>query len=254
VELTLLNRDRFRRPFAGSARDFVLGVGCIDGTGQRLGFGGRVIKNVAGYDVSRLMCGAQGTLGVVLDVALKLLPMPECEQSLARECEPLQAMQIMQSLRPKPLPLAGAAWDAGVLRLRLEGSGSAVHRAARELGGDTETDTGWWQELRDQRLPFFRNAKRLWRVALPPTAAPLALDAAELIDWSGAQRWLSGDVDAALVRARAAQLGGHASDCTPGAESPFQPLAPGMLALQLQLKQVFDPRRVLNPGRLYREL
>ncbi len=243
-----------RRPFAGAARDFVLGVACIDGTGQRLGFGGRVIKNVAGYDVSRLMCGSHGTLGVVLDVAVKLLPLPECEQSLARECEPLQAMQIMQSLRSKPLPLSGAAWDAGVLRLRLEGAASAVGRAARELGGDLEPDTRWWQDLRDQRLPFFRAARRVWRVSLPATAAPLALDAAELIDWGGAQRWLCGDVDATLVRARAAQLGGHASDCSPGTDSPFQPLAPGMLALQQQVKQVFDPRRVLNPGRLYREL
>ncbi len=243
-----------RRPFAGAARDFVLGVGCIDGTGQRLGFGGRVIKNVAGYDISRLMCGAHGTLGVLLDVAIRLLPVPECEQSLVRECEPLQAMQIMNSLRSRPLPLSGAAWEAGLLRLRLEGAESAVSRAARELGGDAEADARWWQELRDQRLPFFRDARSLWRVALPPTAAPLALDAAELIDWCGAQRWLSGDVDATLVRARAAQLGGHATLCRGATDDPFHPLAPGMLALQQRLKRVFDPRRVLNPGRLYREL
>lgn len=243
-----------RRPFAGAARDFVLGVGCIDGSGQRLGFGGRVIKNVAGYDLSRLMCGAHGTLGVVLDVALKLLPVPECVQGIVRECEPLQALQIMNSLRPRPLPVSGAAWDAGVLRLRLEGAESAVRRAARELGGDPEPDARWWEDLRDHRLPFFHNARQLWRIALPPTAAPLALDASELIDWGGAQRWLSGDADPGLVRARAAQLGGHATLWKGSAEEPFQPLAPGMLALQQQLKRVFDPRRILNPGRLYREL
>ena len=243
-----------RRPFAGAARDFVLGVGCIDGTGERLGFGGRVIKNVAGYDVSRMMCGAQGTLGVVLDVALRLTPLPECTLGLARECEPIEAMQIMHSLRARPLPVSGAAWDAGILRLRLEGAESAVRSAARGIGADTEPDARWWQDLRDQRLPFFRDAKRLWRVALPPTAAPLALDACELIDWGGAQRWLSGEVDAALVRARAAQLGGHATLCRGGQDDPFHPLEPGMLALHQQLKRVFDPRRILNPGRLYREL
>ena len=245
-----------RRPYVGAARDFVLGVGCVDGRGQRLAFGGRVIKNVAGYDVSRLMCGAHGTLGVLLDIALRLLPMPECGISVARECEPVQAVALMNHAATQPLPLAGAAWDAGLLRFRLEGAESAVRQAARQLGGELEPTLDWWQQLRDHGLPFFAGARRLWRVALPPTAAPLALGADELIDWGGAQRWLAGDVDGVLVRARAAQLGGHATlwrGAAPGDE-PFHPLDPSMLELQRQLKCSFDPLRVLNPGRMYREI
>lgn len=245
-----------RRPYAGAARDFVLGVECLDGRGQRLLFGGRVMKNVAGYDLPRLMCGAQGTLGILLQVSLRLLPQPECELAVELPCEPLPAIERMNRLAGESLPLSGAAWHGGILRLRLSGPERAVRAAAQRLGGECSEDTAWWRALRDHRLPFFREGRTLWRVSLPSAAAPLALDAEEFLDWGGAQRWLAGDPDPALVWRRARELGGHAS-CWRGAqpaEGPFQPLEGGVHALHRALRKAFDPHRILNPGRLYRDL
>lgn len=245
-----------RRPYAGAARDFVLGVECLDGRGQRLSFGGRVMKNVAGYDLPRLLCGAQGTLGILLEVSLRLLPQPEVEATVELACEPLPAIERMNRLAADSLPLSAATWHGGVLRLRLSGAESAVRAAARKLGGDCHEDSAWWRGLRDQRLPFFREGRTLWRVSLPPAAPPLALDADELLDWGGAQRWLAGELEPSLVWQRARALGGHAScwRCAEPLDGPFQPLEPGLHALHRALKQAFDPHRILNPGRLYRDL
>lgn len=247
-----------RRPFAGAARDFVLGVRCLDGRGESLAFGGRVMKNVAGYDAARLMCGAHGTLGVLLEVSLKVLPLPECELTLRRECAAAEAIETMNRLAGRVLPLSAAAWEGGTLRLRLGGAEAAVRTAARELGGDEDEDTSWWRALRDLRLPLLRDPPRLWRLALPSTAPLLGLGGTELVDWGGAQRWLAGgeELTAEAVRRRAQELGGHAT-LYRGAgadEDVFQPLPGAVLALQRELRRRFDPKRILNPGRIYRDL
>mgnify|MGYP001203691643 CR=1 FL=1 len=242
-----------RRPYAGAARDFVLGVRLIDGTGQPLSFGGRVIKNVAGYDVSRLMAGALGTLGVLTEVSLKVLPKPAAEISLQFELDEASAIRRMNEWAGQPLPLSATSWHAGVLTVRLSGAASAVQAAQAKLGGEMMKDAaGFWQRLRDQATPFF-DKRPLWRLAVRPTAGPLELGDAQWIEWGGAVRWLASDLPAAVLRDAARDSGGHATlfrgDAPP--DGVFTPLAPPLLAVHRALKQRFDPRGILNRGRLY---
>jgi len=173
-----------------------------------------------------------------------------------RECSAAEGREAMLRLAGRPLPLSGAAWGEGLLRLRLAGASTAVRAAAREIGGELEPDTAWWRALRDQRLPFFRDAARLWRVSVPPAAPALGLPGEELIDWGGAQRWVRGEVQEAEVRGRAVALGGHATLLrgAQAGEAVFHPLAPGVHAIHRELKRAFDPKRILNPGRLYDDL
>ncbi|MFZ5574522.1 MAG: glycolate oxidase subunit GlcE [Pseudomonadota bacterium] len=242
-----------RRPYAGAARDFVLGVRLIDGTGQPLSFGGRVIKNVAGYDVSRLMAGALGTLGVLTEVSLKVLPKPAAEISLQFELDEASAIRRMNEWAGQPLPLSATSWHAGVLTVRLSGAASAVQAAQAKLGGEMMKDAaGFWQRLRDQATPFF-DKRPLWRLAVRPTAGPLGLGDAQWIEWGGAVRWLASDLPAAVLRDAARGHSGHATlfrgDAP--ADGVFAPLAPPLRAVHRALKQRFDPRGILNRGRLY---
>ena len=145
-----------RRPYAGAARDFVLGVRMIDGTGQPLRFGGQVIKNVAGYDVSRLMAGALGTLGLITEVSLKVLPKPAAETTLQFELDEAGAIKNMNRWAGQPLPLSATSWHADLLTVRLSGAESAVHAARAQRGGELLHDAAaFWQRLRDQATPFF---------------------------------------------------------------------------------------------------
>ena len=242
-----------RRPYAGAARDFVLGVRLIDGTGQPLRFGGQVIKNVAGYDVSRLMVGALGTLGVLTEVSLKVLPRPAEEISLQFEFGEAAAIEKMNQWAGQPLPLSATSWHAGVLTLRLSGAASAVRAAQTKLGGEALKDAaGFWQRLRDQATPFF-DKRPLWRLAVRPTLGPLKLGDAQWIEWGGAVRWLATDLPAAALREAARSCGGHATLFRGDAprDGVFTPLAPPLLAVHRALKQRFDPRGILNRGRLY---
>ncbi|OJW99896.1 glycolate oxidase subunit GlcE [Thiobacillus sp. 65-1402] len=242
-----------RRPYAGAVRDFVLGVRLIDGTGQPLRFGGQVIKNVAGYDVSRLMVGALGTLGLITEVSLKVLPQPSLETTLQFELDEAAAILRMNQWAGLPLPLSASSWHAGLLTLRLSGAASAVHAAQARLGGEPLQDAGaFWQRLRDQATPFF-DQRPLWRLAVKPTTPPLKLGDAQWIEWGGAVRWLASDLPAAALREAAGQAGGHATlfrGKTP-ADGAFAPLAPALATLHRSLKQRFDPRGILNRGRLY---
>jgi glycolate oxidase FAD binding subunit len=242
-----------RRPFAGSARDYVLGCRVLNGRGEPLHFGGEVMKNVAGYDAARLMAGALGTLGVLLDVSLKVLPAPEQELTLVQACPPDQALETMNRLAGRPLPLSAAAWAEGGLHLRFSGAASAFASIREHVPGDVLTDAAtFWTDLRERRLPFFADARALWRIALPPAAPQPALAGDWLIDWGGAQRWLAGDAPADQVRAAAAALGGHATLFHADASAvDFHPLADGLWALHRRLKQAFDPAGILNPGRMY---
>jgi glycolate oxidase FAD binding subunit len=242
-----------RRPYAGAARDFVLGVRIIDGTGQPLRFGGRVIKNVAGYDVSRLMVGALGTLGLITEVSLKVLPRPAAETTLQFELDEAAAILKMNQWAGQPLPLSASSWHAGLLSVRLSGAASAVQAAQTRLGGEVLKDAAaFWQRLRDQATPFF-DKRPLWRLAVKPTTPPLNLSDAQWIEWGGAVRWIAADLSAATLREVAKAAGGHATlfrgDTPP--DGAFTPLSPALLALHRNLKQRFDPRDIFNRGRLY---
>ena len=248
-----------RRPYAGAARDFVLGVRVIDGTGQPLRFGGQVIKNVAGYDVSRLMVGALGTLGLITEVSLKVLPKPATETTLQFELDEAPAILKMNQWAGQPLPLSATSWHAGLLTVRLSGAASAVHAAQAKLGGEALNDAAaFWQRLRDQATLFFdqrppTSNQGLWRLAVKPTAPPLNLGDAQWIEWGGAVRWLISDQPAAALREAAKAAGGHATLFRGDAprDGAFTPLAPALATLHRNLKQRFDPRGIFNHGRLY---
>lgn len=246
-----------RRAYAGAARDFVLGMRIVNGKGEILRFGGEVMKNVAGYDVSRLMTGALGTLGVILDVSLKVLPRPETERTIRLECNARVAIERLQALAQQPWPISASCHVDGQLYIRLSGTAGAVHAACLALGGDTlDAADVFWQQVREHQHAFFADTSPLWRLSIDAAAPPLVLDGAWLMEWGGALRWLKTDRDAVAVRAAAEQAGGHAILFRDGThrDAVFHPLAPGLLGLHRQLKQAFDPAGILNPGRLYAEL
>ncbi len=213
------------------------------------------MKNVAGYDVSRLMVGALGTLGVLLEVSVKVLPAPAREVTVALEANATAAIETMNRLAGRPLPLSAASHAAGRLYLRLSGSERGVEAARASLGGET-TDGGFWEALREHRLPFFAGEGPLWRLSVPPTAPPLDLPGPTLLDWGGAQRWLRTEAGEGLLRPTAQMAGGHATLFRGGDRDGdvFQPLGPSVANLHRRLKAAFDPRGILNPGRLYAEL
>jgi glycolate oxidase FAD binding subunit len=243
-----------RRAFSGAPRDFVLGVRIVNGRGEQLRFGGEVIKNVAGYDVSRLMAGAMGTLGVLLEVSLKVIPMPRAETTVAIECDDKHAIGAIETLARRPSPLSATCYDGRVLTLRLSGTESAIAATARAIGGAARDDgPAFWRSLRDQTHRFFSSDQPLWRLSVPAAAALPDLPGSVLTEWGGAQRWLHGDIDAESIRQRATAAGGHATlfRCGDRAGDVFHPLPATLLALHFRLKQSFDPSGILNPGRLY---
>jgi glycolate oxidase FAD binding subunit len=241
-----------RRPYAGALRDFILGARIINGQGQVLTFGGQVMKNVAGYDVSRLMAGAMGTLGVILELSLKVLPRPPTEITLAREMVQSEAIAAMNALAGKPLPLSGACWSERCLYLRLSGSENAVNKASAELGGDPiSRGEQLWNRLREHTLDFFAGDATLWRLSMPPATPPLDIPGQTLLDWGGAQRWLKTPSDAQSIRRATEQEGGHATRFHGGTGERFGTLQEPLLSLHRRLKAAFDPANILNPGLLY---
>ncbi|WP_029919841.1 glycolate oxidase subunit GlcE [Nevskia soli] len=244
-----------RRPYAGAARDFVLGLRLLDGQGRHLRFGGQVIKNVAGFDVSRLLTGSLGTLGLLTEVTLKTLPRPPAETSLRFELDEATALRRMNEWAARPLPLSASSYHDGALRLRLSGAEAAVREACGKLGGVAFSGGDYWDGLRDQHDAFFKSAATLWRVSLPQTAPPLRGDAPQLIEWGGALRWLAGSQDAVALRRQAAELGGHATLFRGADKSAgvFQPLPAALAQLHRRIKAVLDPAGIFNRGRLYPE-
>ena len=244
-----------RRPYAGAVRDFVLGVELINGKGEVLRFGGEVMKNVAGYDVSRLMCGALGTLGVLLQVSLKVLPRPETEVTLIQERGAAEAIELMNRWAAQPLPLSASCFDGLHLYLRLSGTPTAVAAGCARLGGERLEKGAFWRDLDGHRHAFFDTDEPLWRLSVPPTAPWVELPGKQLIDWGGAQRWLVSAAPVAEIRRAAEGLGGTATAFRGGdREQAFHPLAPPLARLHRHLKRAFDPQGIFNPGRLYPEL
>lgn len=240
-----------RRPYSGAVRDAVLGVTMLDGKAQWLKFGGQVIKNVAGYDVSRMVVGSLGTLGVLAEICVRVLPRPECERTLLMEMVQDQAITAMNAYAGQSLPLSAMAWEKGHLLVRLSGAESAVEAAMKKLGGDpVKHGAEFWQALKEQTLPEFSSTQPLWRVSLPSNAPVLQSGETALVEWGGALRWVPGNV---AIRDEAVRLGGHATLFrTPEAERQqvFTPLSAPMAALQQRIRQVFDPHGVFDAGRL----
>lgn len=246
-----------RRAYAGAARDFVLGSKIINGKGEILSFGGQVMKNVAGYDVSRLMCGALGTLGVLLEISLKVLPKPETEITLTHELDAGPALKKMHGLARQAMPVSASCVDGHKLHIRLSGSEAAVTAARKCIGGDLmEHSETFWQQLREHHHHFFKTSQTLWRISIASTAPVLNIPGKWLYEWDGAQRWLFTETDAETIRKTVALHGGHAI-CYRSLHKPdqvFQPLDAGLMKLHHNLKQAFDPANILNPCKMYPEI
>lgn len=250
------------RAAVGSVRDHLLGASLLDGRGELLQFGGQVIKNVAGYDVSRLLAGSFGTLGLLVDVSLKVLPVAPATATLRFACAEHEALERLHRWNGLPLPVNASAWVDDVLWLRLRGAAAAVRAAVQGLrneGGEAVSDdigASLWTGLRDQGHPFFSGEAPLWRLSLPQTAPVVALPGEQLIEWHGGQRWWRTSAAATTVRATAASLGGHATlfRAADKAGGVHAALSPPLAAIHRALKQSFDPAGIFNPGRMYPDL
>ncbi len=247
------------RTSCGALRDFVLGAKIMDGEGRELTFGGQVMKNVAGFDVSRLMAGTLGTLGLILEVSFKVLPIPVGQASLRFQLSQDKALDLMNRWAGKPLPVTATSWEEQLLTVRLAGAEAAVQSACGALGGQRLPEAeaaAHWAGLKEQSHAFFAGEAPLWRLSVPSIAGPLPLAGIPLIEWGGAQRWLRGDYAPAQVRAVAQKAGGHATLFRGGdrAAGVFMPLPGPLAAIHQRLKAVFDPHGVFNPGRLLLEL
>jgi glycolate oxidase FAD binding subunit len=242
-----------RRLQVGAARDFVLGAKLLDARGEELRFGGRVMKNVAGFDVSRLLCGSLGFLGIITEVSLKVLPRPRCEQTVVLRLSAPDAVALFNRWGSLPLPISAAAWADGEAWVRLSGATPAVRSAAQRIGGDVADPSAaakFWDGLRHFTHPFFV-ASPLWRVSVPSTAGLLEAADRLLVDWGGSIRWYAGETVGASARAFASASGGTAM-CWRGdtTESRFHPLSAGVAEIHRRLKHYFDPRAIFNRGRL----
>lgn len=246
-----------RRMQVGAARDFVLGATLLAGDGELLRFGGQVMKNVAGFDVSRLLCGSLGVLGILTEVSVKVLPQPRAEETVRLEMPARDAVDAFNRWGGKPLPISGAAWHEGAAWVRLSGAAAAVQAARAVIGGDRVFPVlarKWWESLRHYMHPVYSDPL-VWRVSVPANAPPLQLAAEPLIDWGGALRWYSGDLQASDVRGLALALGGTAMRWRGAGTGPrFHPLPPALVEIHRRLKRSFDPEGIFNPGRLLADM
>ena len=273
------------RASAGAVREFVLGVTLLNGRAELLTFGGQVIKNVAGYDVSRLMVGAMGTLGVLTAISLKVLPRAPAEATLS--CAGLDqqtALDLLHRWGGQPLPLNASCWleeaDSATRRehlyVRLRGAAAAVEAACprmladlQALGGeatrmDNTVASPDWNACRDQALPFFQAPTPelgLWRLCVPQTAPALELPFPTLVEWHGGQRWLWAPLSAlGQLRQCVAAVGGTATlfraPASADAEAiqRFSPLQSALSDIHQRLKHEFDPAGIFNRGRMYIDL
>jgi glycolate oxidase FAD binding subunit len=251
------------RAAAGSVRDHLLGATLLNGRNQVLSFGGQVMKNVAGYDVARLLAGAMGILGVILEVSLKVVPIATASATLRFQMDETEALARLNDWAGQPLPLNASAWWDGALVVRLRGALAAVNAAKASLGGElvaAELADSFWDGLRNHHDEFFRRAQAevgngaaLWRLSVPQTAPPLKLDGEQLIEWGGAQRWLRSTLPASALRDAAERAGGHATlfRARNKEAGAFAPLRAPLDRIHRDLKKAFDPSGIFNPGRLY---
>lgn len=243
------------RPFTGSARDYVLGCKIINGKGQIMQFGGQVMKNVAGYDVSRLMVGAMGSLGVLLEISLKVLPIPTSECYLSQPRDTQDALRLLQTLASQNLPLSGLAYDGEAVHIRLSGAEAAVRAARQKLGGEHHDPDIFWALVNEQQHHFFDGKMPLWRISVPPASPDLPISGKQLFDWAGGLRWVKTEETAEKIFKLATRHHGHAQLFRTLQPSALrrQPLSTGVKYLHQQLKQKFDPQGIFNRGQLYPE-
>jgi glycolate oxidase FAD binding subunit len=249
-----------RRAQAGALREYTLGASVLDGRGQILHFGGQVMKNVAGYDVSRLLAGSLGTLGIVLQVSLKVMPIPVLEHSLRFEMRAEDAINNMQRWRAAGLPISASLWEDGQLSLRLSGGEAAVQAARKQLGGASLAHaSNFWRNVREQELAFFMTQahKHVWRLSLPANAPHMAKLGPQLIEWEGAQRWLClerevSQAQAPQLRRLAQEAGGHASlfRASNTDIARFTARPPALAKIEQRLRLQFDPAGIFNRGRM----
>jgi glycolate oxidase FAD binding subunit len=236
-----------RRPYVGSVRDFVLGTKIIDGKGDHLSFGGKVMKNVAGFDVSRLLTGSMGTLGVITEVAFKCLPLPKTQATRVFDMNAVDAIEKMNRWYADANPMTATAWVNGRLYVRLAGAEPAVKTAVAKLGGEAlASDAMWWAAWREQKHPFFAGEMPLHCMSCKSTAAPLD-DADQAIDWGGAQRWLRMPMtEAAKVRYWAKKYGGYATSYQSRDRSSLvtEGLDAALIDTHAKIKASFDPYNV----------
>jgi glycolate oxidase FAD binding subunit len=245
------------RAAVGPVRDFVLGVRILSGEGEVLQFGGRVMKNVAGYDVTRLMVGALGTLGILLDASLKVLPRPRCELTLTFPMGAREALVRMNDWALRPLPVSATCWVEDTLYARLQGSAAALAEAHQQIGGaEFAAGTSFWSAVREHTHPFFASAQPLWRLHVAAESTLLDAPGRTLIEWNGAQRWFAPDDAAEDVRRHCARGGGYATRFRHARadQDVFAPLPEVLMRVHRELKRTFDPHGILNPGRLYADL
>lgn len=251
-----------RRMAAGTLGDFVLGARLLHSSGEVLRFGGEVMKNVAGYDVSRLLAGSLGSLGPIVELSIKVLPIPPLEQTQKLETDEREALALLDAWRGLPLPISATAWLAdpkggkGTLFVRISGSTPAVASAVAQIGGETVADASaaeFWDALRDQTHSFFQE-RPLWRVAVPPTTAGLDLGPT-LIEWNGGLRWVSTDMPASELRGKVERCGGHATlyryESKPDDVSVFHPMPVALERINRRMMEQFDPAGIFNPGRRF---
>lgn len=246
------------RPWSGSVRDHVLGVKLITGYGKVASFGGQVMKNVAGYDISRLITGSMGTLGLILEVSLKVMPRPATELTLTLDLPSQEAFELVTTMRNSTFPLSATCYFDGCLYLRLSGVASHVVASHRKIGGEPLNNPDqFWEALRNQTHEFFQQYDRpLWRLSFPSSANVISrLEGNSLIEWGGSQRWVYTNIPVNLIRNIAHKGEGHATvyrGSLPGV-NPFHPLQPNMLSVQQRLKQAMDPHSIFNIGRMYKD-
>jgi glycolate oxidase FAD binding subunit len=239
------------RPFLGAIRDHVLGVHLLTGSGETVRCGGQVMKNVAGYDVSRLLAGSRGTLGIMLDITLKVLPAPEQQITLAFDMDENAAIRHMNELAGRSLPINACAYVDGQMLLRLEGTQSGIAAAQQKLGAEWLPDSpALWDSLQRQTHEFFTPEQALWRIIVPATAPRLELENEHqsLIDWCGGLRWIHADEITQSDFIHISNLGGYLENyrgATP--TRPQDLMTPRQRDMQQRIQRAFDPANIFNP-------
>ncbi|MFT4938936.1 MAG: glycolate oxidase FAD binding subunit [Paraglaciecola sp.] len=242
------------RPWNGALRDAILGIKLINGKAEQLNFGGQVMKNVAGYDVSRLQAGAMGSFGIITEISMKVVPKPQASLTLVYEFDGTAAINKMIELGRTAKPISAVCWCDNNLYVRLSGTEQAVHGSAKIWGGELLNEPAmFWKNLREQQLEYFSGEQALWRFSIRSSVPLFLSDMPTLIDWGGAQRWLRGDADMRAMEQHANACGGHVSLYRNGDRSGevMHNLANPLKTIHQRLKASFDPQGIINPGRLY---
>jgi glycolate oxidase FAD binding subunit len=246
-----------RRPWTGATRDYVIGIRLLTGDGRDIRLGGKVMKNVAGYDLFRPMTGALGTLGVMLEITLKLLPLPEHEISFRIDAGEQEMVRLLHDWTYASLPLSAASHSCGKFNIRLSGTRSSIDDSITKLPADREDlSPDYWQQLNEQQLDFFTGNEALYRFVVPANAPATNTPGDSMLDWGGALRWQKSTLPFDEVQHIATKLGGSVALYRNGNRDKevFPALPENLFTLHQRIKQVLDPAGILNPGRLYRDL